>query len=50
VVPGETQGEWTLVRSPDLHAGDKVQGSVASYVDQQSVPGAPGAADAAEGE
>jgi HlyD family secretion protein len=44
VYPGEPQGEWTLVQSPDLRAGDKVQGSVASYVDQQSLPGAPGAA------
>ena len=44
VVAGEAQGEWTLVQSPDLHAGDMVQGSVASYVDQQSQPGVPGAA------
>jgi HlyD family secretion protein len=44
VIPGETQGEWTLVQSPDLHAGDMVQGSVASYVDQQSQPSVPGAA------
>ena len=39
VVPGAAQGEWTLVQSPDLHAGDKVQGSVTSYVDQQPEPG-----------
>lgn len=30
VMPGGTQGEWTVVRSPDLRAGDAVVGSLAS--------------------
>ncbi len=38
VKPGENQGEWTLVEAPDLHAGDKVQGTVSTYVDQQNQP------------
>ncbi len=50
VVPGAVQGEWTLVQSPDLQAGDKVQGSVTSYVDQQTEPGLPGASDTTQGE
>lgn len=50
VTPGAVQGEWTLVQSPDLQAGDKVQGSVASYVGQQSEPNIGGAADAVQGE
>jgi HlyD family secretion protein len=49
VVPGAAQGEWTLVQSPDLHEGDKVQGSVTSYVDQQPEPGQPGASDGTQG-
>lgn len=32
VTPGSVQGEWTVVQSPDLQAGDQVVGSVASYV------------------
>ncbi|RIK38706.1 MAG: hypothetical protein DCC55_20330 [Chloroflexi bacterium] len=35
VMRGEAQGEWTLVQAPELQPGDKVLGSVASYVDQQ---------------
>lgn len=35
VTPGAVQGEWTVVQSPDLKAGDQVAGSVASYLDQQ---------------
>lgn len=50
VVPAAPQGEWTLVQSPDLQAGDKVQGSVTSYVDQQAEPGLPGASDTTQGE
>jgi multidrug efflux pump subunit AcrA (membrane-fusion protein) len=45
VQPGEAQGEWTLVQSAELRAGDRVQGSVASYVDEQAVPGTAGASD-----
>lgn len=36
VTPGSVQGEWTVVQSPDLQAGDQVVGSVASYVDEAS--------------
>lgn len=50
VVPGAVQGEWTLVQSPDLQAGDKVQGRLTSYVDQQTEPGLPGASDTTQGE
>jgi multidrug efflux pump subunit AcrA (membrane-fusion protein) len=42
VEPGEDQGEWTLVQSAELQAGDRVRGSVASYVEEQAVPGAGG--------
>lgn len=49
VVPGAVQGEWTFVRSPALQVGDRVQGSVTSYVDQQAEPGLPGASDGALG-
>jgi HlyD family secretion protein len=30
----ESQGEWSVVESPDLRAGDRVLGSVVSYVEQ----------------
>lgn len=33
VTPGAVQGEWTLVQSPDLQAGDQVVGTVASFLD-----------------
>ncbi len=36
VTAGAVQGEWTNVRSADLHTGDEVVGSVASFVDQQA--------------
>ena len=36
VEPGAVQGEWTVVRAPDLQAGDRVQGSLASYVNESS--------------
>jgi multidrug efflux pump subunit AcrA (membrane-fusion protein) len=32
VTAGAVQGEWTVVQSPDLQAGDQVVGSVTSYV------------------
>ncbi len=34
VKPGASQGEWTVVKSEDLQAGDQVVGQVASYVDE----------------
>ena len=34
VMVGERQGEWTLVESNELAAGDRVLGSVASYIDE----------------
>ena len=38
VTPVESQGEWTIVQSEVLQAGDEVLGQVASYVnDQQDV-------------
>jgi RND family efflux transporter MFP subunit len=36
VTTGAAQGEWTVVQSPELQAGDQVLGSVASYVDEES--------------
>ncbi|MCB0094288.1 MAG: efflux RND transporter periplasmic adaptor subunit [Caldilineaceae bacterium] len=36
VTPGAVQGEWTLVQSPDLQAGDQVVGSVSTYLDSNS--------------
>lgn len=36
VIPQETQGEWTIVESATLQAGDSVVGQVASFVDQQA--------------
>ncbi|MBX3013311.1 MAG: efflux RND transporter periplasmic adaptor subunit [Caldilineaceae bacterium] len=35
VTPGAIQGEWTVVQSAELQAGDQVVGSVASYLDRQ---------------
>ena len=35
VTPVETQGEWTIVRSEALQAGDEVLGQVGSYTDDQ---------------
>jgi len=32
VTPGSVQGEWTVVQSPELRAGDQVVGSVTSFV------------------
>jgi HlyD family secretion protein len=44
VTPGASQGEWTVVQSPDLQAGDEVVGSVSSFLDQEEEPrfGPPG--------
>ena len=36
VEPLETQGEWTIVKSPALQEGDSVVGQVASFVDEQA--------------
>ena len=36
VTTGAAQGEWTVVQSPELQAGDQVLGSVASYVNEES--------------
>jgi HlyD family secretion protein len=52
VTPGAIQGEWTVVQSPALQAGDQVIGSVASYVDQDNpfgFGGGPGGGAAARG-
>lgn len=44
VTSGAVQGEWTIVQSDELQAGDQVVGSVASYLDRQQRfgPGAGG--------
>jgi HlyD family secretion protein len=34
VTPGEVQGEWTVVQSPDLQAGDTVVGQVTSFINE----------------
>lgn len=34
VTPGVSQGEWTVVQSEELQAGDQVVGQVATYVDE----------------
>jgi hypothetical protein len=31
ITPGVQQGEWTVVQSAELQAGDEVVGAVASY-------------------
>jgi HlyD family secretion protein len=36
VVRGASQGEWTVVQSPDLRAGDQVVGEVTSFVGQEN--------------
>jgi HlyD family secretion protein len=35
VTPGTSQGEWTVVQSGELQAGDQVIGQVTSYVDSE---------------
>ncbi len=42
VTPGTSQGEWTVVESEELQAGDKVVGQVASYVDEEETRFGPG--------
>ncbi len=34
VTPGEIQGEWTVVQSPDLQAGNAVVGQVTSFINE----------------
>jgi HlyD family secretion protein len=34
VITGASQGEWTVVQSPELQAGDEVAGSVSSFLNQ----------------
>jgi multidrug efflux pump subunit AcrA (membrane-fusion protein) len=36
VTPGEVQGEWTVVQSPDLKTGDEVVGQVTSFINEDS--------------
>jgi HlyD family secretion protein len=36
VIPGEVQGEWTVVQSSDLQAGDKVVGQVTSFINEDN--------------
>ncbi|NJN84728.1 MAG: efflux RND transporter periplasmic adaptor subunit [Caldilineaceae bacterium] len=38
VSPGEVQGEWTVVRSPELEVGDEVVGSVTSRIGEDDGP------------
>jgi HlyD family secretion protein len=42
VTSGTSQGEWTVVQSEELQAGDKVVGQVASFVDQEEGQFGPG--------
>jgi HlyD family secretion protein len=39
VTTGASQGEWTVVQSPELKAGDEVAGSVSSFLNQDEGPG-----------
>lgn len=39
VIPGAAQGEWTVVQSSALKAGDKVIGQVSSFLDEEEGPG-----------
>ena len=41
VTPGASQGEWTVVQSPDLQAGDEVVGEVASFLNEDNGFGGP---------
>ena len=36
VEPGLAQGEWTVVHSPDLQAGDEVEAYLSSFLDEDS--------------
>lgn len=42
VIPGDVQGEWTVVQSAELSAGDRVVGSVTSYVSDETESTQPG--------
>ena len=42
VTPGSVQGEWIVVQSPELRAGDQVVGSVTSFVGGNSFRFGPG--------
>ena len=39
VEPGTSQGEWTVVQSTDLEAGDEVVGEVSSFLDDEGNSG-----------
>jgi HlyD family secretion protein len=39
VTPGTSQGEWTIVQSPDLQADDEVVGEVSSFLDEDGNSG-----------
>jgi multidrug efflux pump subunit AcrA (membrane-fusion protein) len=39
VTTSASQGEWTVVQSPELQAGDEVAGSVSSFLNQDEGPG-----------
>ena len=39
VTPGELQGEWMVVQSSDLQAGDEVVGQVSSFLNQDEQSG-----------
>lgn len=41
VTPGRVQGEWTVVQSPELQAGDQVVGGLTSSLDSSSGFGPP---------
>jgi multidrug efflux pump subunit AcrA (membrane-fusion protein) len=36
VTPGEVQGEWTVVESPDLQANEAVVGQVSSFINNNT--------------
>jgi hypothetical protein len=36
VTPQGAQGEWTVVQSADLQAGDQALGGVSSFLDQEN--------------
>lgn len=42
VTSGAIQGEWTVVQSPELQAGDQVVGSVTTHLESQQQFGPPG--------
>lgn len=42
VTPGSVQGEWTVVQSPELRAGDQVVGSLTSFVSDNNARFGPG--------